>query len=154
MDNPRGTVLSLVDSADGVHAIVNVEAAAVCPRCAAGKGCGAGLFGSSGGERQVEASIRPGVRIATNDIVEITLAPASLLRAALIVYGLPMLGAGIGAVIAYSMSLSDAAAALLAVAGLACGLLLGRWRLSKAVCLRRYLPMVERRVAASGGSPA
>ncbi len=137
-----------------MHAIVTVEAAAVCPRCAAGKGCGAGLLGANGGERQVEASIRPGVSVATNDIVEIALAPASLLRAALIVYGLPMLGAGIGAAIAYTMSLGDAAAALLAVAGLACGLLLGRWRLSKAACLRRYLPMVERRIAAGDGSPA
>lgn len=154
MDNPHGTVLSLVDGTDGVRAVVSVEAAVACPRCAAGKGCGAGLFGSSAGARQVEASIPPGVEVAVNDVVEIVLAPDSLLRAALTVYGLPMLGAVIGAAVAYAMSLGDAAAAIAAITGLAFGLALGRWRLGKAACLRQFLPMVARRVAAGDGSPA
>ena len=154
MNNPRGTVLSLVDGSDGARAVVRVEAAVTCPRCAAGKGCGAGVFGSGAGTRQVEASIRPGVEIAVNDEVEITLAPNSLLRAALTVYGLPMLGAAVGAAAAYVMSLGDAAAALAAIAGLACGLSLGRWRLGKAACLRQFLPTVEGRVVAGRGPQA
>lgn len=146
--------MSLIDGSDGARAVVRVEAAVTCPRCAAGKGCGAGLFGSDSGARQVEASIRPGVEIAVSDEVEIALAPDSLLRAALIVYGLPMLGAVVGAAAAFAMSLGDAAAAMAAIVGLACGLALGRWRLGKAACLREFLPMVEGRVVAGGGSQA
>ncbi len=152
MDNPRGTVLSLVDGPDGARAIVNVDAAVACPRCAAGKGCGAGLFASDGGKRQVEASVRPDIEVAANDVVEIVLAPQNLLRAAFIVYGLPLLGAAAGAAIAYTMSLGDAGAALAAVAGLAAGLVLGRWRLRKATCLQRFLPIVERRIAVGSGT--
>ena len=145
--------MSLVDGPDGMRAVVNVDAAAACPRCAAGKGCGAGLFAGGADKRRVEASIPPGVELAANDVVEITLAPENLLRAALIVYGLPMLGAALGAALAYAFTLGDAAAATAAVAGLAAGLLLGRWRLSQASCLRRFLPIVERRVSAGSGLP-
>jgi sigma-E factor negative regulatory protein RseC len=144
MNNPQGRVVSLVDSADGVHAIIAVEMASACPRCAAGKGCGAGIFASDGDDRQVEASVRQGLAIAVDDLVEISLAPDNLLRAASIVYGLPMLGAVIGASLAYAFGLADAAAAVIALLGLAAGLVISRWRLGRASCLRRFVPTVER----------
>jgi len=144
MDNPHGRVVSLVDSADGVHAVVAVEITSACPRCAAGKGCGAGIFAPASGDRHVEASIRPGLAIAVDDIVEISLAPDNVLRAAAIVYGLPMLGAVIGASLAYTVGFGDAAAAVTALLGLAAGLAVGRWRLGQAHCLRRFVPTVER----------
>lgn len=146
MDNPTGRIVSLVDSDNGARAVVVVEVAAACPRCAAGKGCGAGLLTGDGGERQVEASIRAGLSLATGDIVEISLAPDNLLHAAIIVYGLPMLGAAIGAVIAFGLSLGDAAAAIAALLGLGCGLLISRWRLQQESCLSRFVPTIERRV--------
>ncbi len=136
--------MSLVDSVDGARAIVAVEVAAACPRCAAGKGCGAGLLTGAGSERQVEASIRSGLHVATDDVVEISLAPDNLLHAAMIVYGLPMLGAATGAVIAFGFSLGDAAAAVAALLGLGLGLAVGRWRLRQESCLSRFVPTVER----------
>lgn len=144
MDNPQGRVVSLVDSADGVHAVIAVEIVSACPRCAAGKGCGAGILAPGGAERQVEANVRPGLAIAVDDIVEISLAPDNVLRAASIVYGLPMLGAVIGASLAYTFGLGDAAAAVTALLGLATGLAIGRWRLGQDDCLRRFVPTVER----------
>ena len=138
--------MSLVDSDDGARAVVAVEVAAACPRCAAGKGCGAGLLTGNGGERQIEASVRDGLSLATDDIVEIALAPDNLLHAAIIVYGLPMLGAAIGAVIAFGLSLGDAAAAIAALLGLGCGLAISRWRLQQESCLSRFVPTIERRV--------
>ena len=131
MKNPSGKVLSLVDSIDGVRAIVVVEVAAACPRCATGKGCGAGIFAVGGSDRQVEASVRSGLDIAVDDVVEI-------------VYGLPMLGAIAGAAIAYVLVLGDAAAAMAALLGLGAGLAIGRWRLRQTNCLRRFTPSVER----------
>ena len=44
MENPTGRVVSLVDKRSGARAVVEVDAASACPRCAAGKGCGAGLL--------------------------------------------------------------------------------------------------------------
>ena len=144
MDNPKGRVLSLVDSVDGVRAIVAVEVASVCPRCAAGRGCGAGIFTAGSGDRQVEASVRSGLDIAVNDVVEISLAPDNLLQAAIIVYGLPMLGAIVAAAIAYMLSLGDAAAAIAALLGLSTGLVVGRWRLRQTSCMEQFVPTVER----------
>jgi sigma-E factor negative regulatory protein RseC len=144
MKNPSGRVLSLVDSIDGVRAVVVVEVAAACPRCATGKGCGAGIFAVGGGDRQVEASVRSGLDIAVDDVVEISLAPDNILRAAAIVYGLPMLGAIVGAAIAYLLALGDAAAATAALLGLGAGLAIGRWRLRQTNCLHRFIPSVER----------
>jgi sigma-E factor negative regulatory protein RseC len=148
MDNPRGRVVSLSNGAEGARAIVSVEVESACPRCAAGKGCGAGLVTGAGRNREVEATIRVGLDIGENDIVEISLEPHHLLRAAAIVYGLPMLGAVGAAAIAYALSLGDAAAALAALAGLACGLAVSRWRLQQTSCLRRFVPSVQARLRA------
>ena len=136
--------MSLVDNADGVRAIVDVDVAASCPRCAAGKGCGAGLLTSGSSSRQVEATIRPGLDVAKDDVVEISLAPDNILRAAAIIYGLPMLGAIVAAALAYAFSLGDVAAAIAALIGLGSGLLAGRWRLRRTSCMRQFIPSVER----------
>ena len=144
MDNPQGRVLSLTQGDHGVRAIVAVQDAPVCPRCAAGKGCGAGIFTTGIAERQVEAAVPPGLRPQVDDRVEILLAPENLLRAAFVVYGLPMIGAIAGAALAYAASLGDAAAALLALLGLGSGLGASRWRLRRADCLRRFTPRIER----------
>ena len=144
MNNPRGRVLSLIPGDHGVRAIVAVQDAPVCPRCAAGKGCGAGIFTTGSAERQVEAAVPPGLCPQVDDRVEILLAPENLLRAAFVVYGLPMIGAIGGATLAYAASLGDAAAAMLALLGLGCGLVASRWRLRQADCLRRFTPRIER----------
>lgn len=143
--------MSLVDSADGVRAVVEVSVAASCPRCASGKGCGAGIFTASTSAAQpVEASVRKGLDVSEGDVVEISLAPDNLLQAAIIVYGLPMLGAIVGAGLAYAFSMRDSAAAGAALAGLAAGLMVSRWRVRQTSCLRKFVPVVERRVANSG----
>ncbi|NIA28161.1 MAG: hypothetical protein GWP02_08900 [Desulfobulbaceae bacterium] len=145
--------MSLINGADGMHAIVDIKLAASCPRCASGKGCGAGIFTAGTGPTQpVEASVRTGLDISEGDVVEISLAPDNLLQAAIIVYGLPMLGAIAGAAWAYGFSSGDAAAALAALIGLGAGLVVSRWRLRRSSCLRRFVPIVERRVAGSNAS--
>ena len=154
MENPQGRIQSLSRDERGMHAVVGIDVASACPRCAAGKGCGAGIFADTGRERQVHADVLPGLQVAEGDLVEVTLAPDNLLRAALIVYGLPMVGAIVGAVLAYWLSLGDLGAAAAALAGIGGGLLLGRWRLRRRDCLSRFVPTVEKRlydVQAAGG---
>ena len=146
MVNPTGSIVSLVDSDVGVSAVVAVEVASACPRCAAGNGCGAGLMAGTGAKRQVEARVRDGLVVAVDDVVEISLAPDNLLRAAVIVYGSPMLGAAIGALIAFWLSLGDGASAIATLLGLGFGLVVSRWQLRQASCLSRFVPTIERHV--------
>ncbi|NIL93014.1 MAG: hypothetical protein GTO71_00895 [Woeseiaceae bacterium] len=144
MDNPRGRILSLIPGEGGLRVTVLVQDIPACPRCAAGKGCGAGIFATSGQEREIEVAVPDGLRPEVDDRVELSLAPDNLLRAAFIVYGLPMIGAIAGAAIAYAAALGDQGAAVLALLGLGGGLLLSRWRLRRAACLRRFTPRIER----------
>ena len=146
MDNPHGRIESLQSDENGLRAVVGIDVAAACPRCAAGKGCGAGIFVDTGRQRHVEASVRPGLQLSEGDLVEVALAPDNLLRAALIVYGLPMAGAILAAAVAYALALGDVFAAVAALAGLGAGLLLGRWHLGRDECLSRFVPTVARRL--------
>ncbi len=145
MANPSGIIQSLVSDARGKRAVVEVDVNVACPRCAAGKGCGAGLLAGNNRLRRVEVSFSEDMHLAEGDNVEIALTPNNLLRAALTVYGLPMLGAVAGAGLAYVMSLGDAAAAIAAILGLIGGLLVGRWRLRYAACLESFVPSIVKR---------
>ena len=142
MTNPTGRVVSLVDSHDGARAIVAVRAAA-CPRCAAGKGCGAGVFSAGSKDREVEAQVPHGLDVAVGDVVELALAPNNILRAAKIVYGYPMAGAIAGAALAWGLGFGDTAAALSALVGLLGGLAAGRRRLGESGCLAEFTPQIE-----------
>jgi len=144
MDIPKGTVVSLVSRAGDMHATINVDVMTACPRCASGKGCGAGILAAGSRTRQLQVLVDPDLGLAEGDVVDLTLAPRNILRAALIVYGLPMLGAIVGAAIAYAYSLGDTGAAFAALMGLATGLLLGRWRLRQTSCLQQFMPTIGR----------
>ncbi len=143
MDNPTGRIVSLVDSRNGARAVVEVDAAAACPRCAAGKGCGAGLL-QSGGRRQIEVDVPDGITPHVDAEVEVSLAPRNLLQAAATVYGFPLTGGLAGAAFAYALALGDAAAAVATLLGLGLGLVVSRWRLRQGPCLRSFTPTIER----------
>lgn len=149
MDDPKGRVIAVVRDAEGVRAVVDVDAREVCPRCAAGRGCGAGIFAGQQKTRRVEALIAPGLDLEEGDTVRIELAPRNVLRAAAIVYGLPLTGAAIGATLAYLAGFGDAGAAALAIGGLFAGLVASRRRLDRETCLAQFTPTVAARVVTS-----
>lgn len=140
MDTPTGTIVSIVDRAGELRAVIEVDVAAVCSRCAEGKGCGAGILGAGRGIKRVEIVIDPGFQLSEGDQVQLTLAPDSILRASIIVYGIPLLGAVVGAAAAYGLSFGDLGAAIAALAGLGAGLLFSRRRLNRAACQREFVP--------------
>ena len=144
MTNPQGTIVEIIRDDRGVRAIVAVEAAAVCARCASGRGCGAGIFAARQGVRRLEVAVAGGSPLAAGDVVSIELAPGNVLRAALLVYGLPLAAAAVGAALAYALAMGDAAAAATALAGLAAGALAGRRRLRDDACLARFTPTLSR----------
>jgi sigma-E factor negative regulatory protein RseC len=144
MTDPQGTIVEIIRDGRGTRAIVEVEAAAVCARCASGRGCGAGLFAGRQGLRRLELGIAANPGLEEGAVVALELAPASVLRAALIVYGLPLAGAAVGAALAYALMLGDAGAAALALVGLCAGALAGRQRLASESCLARFTPAIAR----------
>ena len=147
MTDPQGTIVEIIQDGRGRRAIVAVEAGAVCARCASGRGCGAGVFMTRQGARHLEVALGGGSDLAEGDVVSIELAPGNVLRAALLVYGLPLAGAAAGASLAFVVALGDVAAAAAALAGLAAGAVAGRRRLRDDACVARFTPKLARHSA-------
>ena len=140
MDSPVGKIVSLRQD----RATVAVERTAACPRCAAGKGCGAGLLSGSTRPAMLEVSLSPHLRLSEGDEVRLTLEPSHLLRASLLVYGLPLAGIVLMLVAGWLISrpLSDPEAVAYAIAGLTAGMLAGRWQLNRRDCLKQFVPKI------------
>lgn len=152
MENPRGRIISLHAANSDSYAIIEIESKAACARCAAGKGCGAGLLGGDAAVRRVEAMIASGVDVQQGDEVLISLEPKNLLQAAMLVYGMPLLGAVLATAVAYGLGLGDVAAALTALAGIGSGFFLARLKLQDSRCLRQFVPTVTGRAPVSFAS--
>ena len=149
MSDPQGRVLDVLRNGDSVRAVIEIEAEAVCARCAEGRGCGAGMFSGTQKVRRFEVSVPRMLDVESGDIVKVSLAPERVLRAASIVYGLPLTGAAAGATAAYGLGFGDSGAALLALGGVGAGLWVGRRRLQTKECLATFTPIVTGRVASS-----
>ncbi|HNP34631.1 MAG TPA: SoxR reducing system RseC family protein [Woeseiaceae bacterium] len=141
MNTTTGTVLSIGAQVPGRperEVLIAVDMDAVCSRCAAGKGCGAGLIGSSGAPRQVSASLAKGMELHPGDSVRLMLDAGSVLGAAVLAYGWPLFGALLGVGLARLFAPGDAAAALAALSGLVIGILVARSRLARGRCLEQF----------------
>lgn len=142
----QGRVVAIDVTSDGRQATVEVDKEAVCERCASGKGCGAGLFAGRSRSRQLVAAIASDLDIARGDIVRISMRPAKLLLAALIVYGYPLVAALIAAGIAFSFALSDLGALLLVAIGAASGYWLARIALRGQQCVAMFVPVISEKL--------
>ena len=149
MEQATGHVIALESGSATLHAEVEVSAAVACARCAAGRGCGAGLLGASEKHRRVQARIAAGVDVQEGDAVRIELSHRQLLRASWLAYGLPLVAAVSATGIAYFFGLDDSYAVVAAVVGLAVGFLVARRQLSSAACLYRFTPTIVARLPVS-----
>ena len=140
----HGTVISI--SAAGVT--LDVDATLACARCASGKGCGAGYF-VRGRDRELRARLLPGVQVREGQRVQVELAGSNLLRAAVLVYGVPLAGAVAGALLAWTLQAGDLVAAALAIAGIGAGLVVSRLRLRRDHCLQQFTPIITGPAAAA-----
>lgn len=146
MEKVQGRVLSVSLVNGERRALLDVERQAICARCAAGKGCGAAVFGGEAGSRQLHAEIASGIEVREGQLVEIAMQSGDILRAAGTVYGLPMAGALVGAAAGWGLELGDAAAAGMAMVGVAGGFGVARRRLRQEGCLRHLAPEIIARV--------
>jgi sigma-E factor negative regulatory protein RseC len=140
LTNPVGTVVSIT----GKEAVVKVSDRSVCPRCAAGNGCGAGIFGTNFEAVSLTVRIEDGIRIATGDKVSLSLAPRDLARAAIFAYGAPLVGLLFAAGVAYLVvdPLSDLWALVFSVSGLLAGGVTGRILVRRDECASHLSPTI------------
>ena len=142
MDRATGKIISV----SAATATVSV-AGTGCPRCAAGKGCGAGLLTGSSESTEIEIQLPPGHHYRVGEDVTLSIASSSLLRAALLAYGLPLAGTVLALIIGWFVMapLSDLAGGLIAVAGLLAGFAAGRSQLKKDAWCKQFVPSIDRR---------
>ena len=146
MRSQPGQIISI--SADA--AIISLQPVAACPRCAAGQGCGAGIFAQM--RKGADADNGRLVRLHpaavhgrhVGDRVCLELPESTLLQASLYAYGLPLL-AMLMALGGSAMLLPHAPELLhllTAGLGLAGGLAYGRRWSAAQTCLHRMQPVV------------
>lgn len=125
-----------------------MDRAAVCARCAAGRGCGAGLLGAQRKPAVIEAKVAGGISLRAGDRVRLEFVPAELLRAAWLAYGLPLTGFVAAALAATRIAPgSELAAVAGAALGLLAGAAYGRRSLRLNGCVGRCVPVVSERLA-------
>lgn len=139
MISATAQVVSL--TSDG-RARVRVNRETACARCAAGKGCGAGLLGRQRDAGELTLDVPGNLRLQPNDAVELGIADGDLLRASLLVYGLPLVTAMLAAAAAHLANATDAATVVAGLAGLLAGLAVARLRLRQVSCLKNLTPKI------------
>ena len=140
MIQPTGEIAGL----DGRRATVVVAAGVACARCAAGRGCGAGLLSPAPGKRRFDVEVPAGLDVACGDRVRLELRPRDLLGASWLVYGMPLLAMTAAPAAAEFLfgPLSDPVLAGLALSGIGLAVAWGRRRLAAADCLRQFVPSI------------
>lgn len=141
MEQARGFITAIHED----RITIEVNTASFCARCSTGKGCGAGLLGADRGPRQVDVQPPDNARFDEGDEVTLELAPQSLLRAALIVYGAPLLGVAVVSLGAFLLGWSDAVTVVVMLAAAVLGITVGRRRLRRANCLKQFTPVISGR---------
>ncbi|MEL7310643.1 MAG: SoxR reducing system RseC family protein [Pseudomonadota bacterium] len=108
--------------------------ASACSACRSGKGCGAGLLGAGRQVRVALTQLPEQVKVGSQ--VTVHCAPETLLRAAVLGYGLPLFGLLLLSSVAAACGLSETWVVLGAVLGAASGLVAGRFGGRRAPKLR------------------
>lgn len=139
MDYPDAEIVAL----SAKEATVAVRSA-VCPRCASGKGCGAGFLTGDAKVRHVEVPRPTNAVLRVGDIVKLTVEPSALSRASWLAYGMPLCGLLLGALAGHGLSgdTGDGTSIVFAVLGMIAGFLGGRRILRKRQCLRYLAPTI------------
>ncbi|MBA3564432.1 MAG: SoxR reducing system RseC family protein [Gammaproteobacteria bacterium] len=143
----RGRVIRLA----GPHAWVARAGAAGCERCAAGEGCGGGLFARLTGRRLYEVRALDAVgNVAAGDEVVIGLPERALLAGAFAVYAVPLAGLLLGAALAGALFgvASDAGLLLAGGAGFLAGIVWLRRYARRAAADPRFEPRIVERITA------
>ncbi len=139
------TVSGKICAIDERRITVEVRSAISCKRCAAGNGCGAGIFQSNIDQREIRLRKPDGLSAGVGDHIELSIQSRSILRAAVLAYGLPLISmlSTLAIVQALPVKIGEPLAVLMAILGLTLGVFVGRRFLrSDSVCTQ-FLPVVS-----------
>ena len=139
MEQARGRITAI----HGDRVTVEVNTASFCSRCSTGRGCGAGLLGADRGPRQVDVLLPHDANLSAGDEVTLELAPQSLLHAARIVYGMPLLAVAAVGVLAMLLGWSDGRTVLMMLGAVVIAMAIGRRRLRRTNCLKQFTPVIN-----------
>lgn len=135
-NSPEG----IVEIVHGGNATVRVPRT-TCPRCAAGQGCGAGIFAGQGGDVSMTAALPPDTSVRVGDRVTLTLQPGGLLRAAANAYGLPLAGLVLAAGLARALDGAEVESVVWGLCGMLGGFMVARRRRDR--CLSSLQPRIR-----------
>jgi len=140
------TVTGKINALNGRTATVAVISASVCHRCAAGKGCGAGLFQAADKPRNMQIEIPAGMDVRLGDNINLQIGTRPLLRAALLAYGLPLITMLVSLLLLQyaGADAGDATGILVAGGGLLAGLVIGRTLLGRESICDQFVPTIGR----------
>lgn len=140
------TAIGRISELNNRVATVLVESPVACARCAAGKGCGVGIFQDSDQRREIQVEIPAGLSVREGESIELTIGPKYLLRAAMLAYGLPLLAMVLSLGLAWMLAGNpgDGIGLLLATFGLGAGLVAGRRIMNRDSICKQFVPAVGR----------
>ena len=112
----------------GKRAEVEIQRQSVCGHCELESGCGTGAIGRLLGNRRKSVTIDTEQALMPGDQVVLAVPEARLVRASMLVYGLPLLGMLIFGLIAHTLFVSaEWLIVIAAIAGFAGGFKLASW---------------------------
>lgn len=138
----RARVLEL----DGGFAWVQAASQVDCARCAAGRGCGGGVFARLLGRRLQRVRAIHAGDVQAGDTVLIGLAESAVLVSSFMAYSVPLLGLLLGAVLGTGLAEGDAGALLGGAAGFGAGLFVLKVYNRRTVGDARFQPVILRRL--------
>lgn len=139
------TPTARITAVHGDRVSLIVDAPLACARCAAGKGCGAGLLGRRAAAKAFELPRPAGLELCVGDEVTLDIQPERLLQASIWAYGLPLAAMLLGPVVAHWLwgPLSDSQLALASLAGLGLAIVVGRRLLVNEPCSGQLVPSIS-----------
>jgi len=139
-----------VTGIDGHWAMVRMQRQSACNSCELSSGCGTGAIGRLLGHRSKPVMIKNQHQLKQGDTVVLGLPDDALLKASLLIYGLPLLGLMVGGMVAsLIIGESELLVVVFAMVGLVTGL-----QVSARLASRRYSNQFSPKVLRVRGEPA
>jgi sigma-E factor negative regulatory protein RseC len=140
------TEQAIVTRCNGKQVELELQRGSACAQCELSQGCGTGALGRLLGKRSKPLVIETDHVLKPGDRLQLGLSESALVKASLIVYGLPLLGMIVAGLLAEFAAVSQALVALAAVVGFIVGFKLAVY-LSRSLEHDRLTPyIVEIRV--------
>ena len=135
------TEQAIVTRCNGKQVELELQRGSACAGCELSQGCGTGALGRLLGKRSKPLVIETEHDLKPGDRLQLGLSETALVKASLIVYGLPLLGMIVAGLLAEFAAVSEALIALAAVIGFIVGFKLAAY-LSRSLEHDRLTPYI------------